>query len=157
MPVAAIRPSRTPTPLGRRVRELRQAAGLTQAALAERTGGRVTRDYLKGLEAGRYTNIGLELFEAIAEVLGLSLDELRYGPAPAPAGPTPSSVASDERSYLVRTAVFPVVLLDALERIGVTIYFSRLEQPGAPQHAEGEKHECHGEVAYQRHPEFGPE
>ena len=157
MPVAAIRPSRTPTPLGRRVRELRQAAGLTQAALAERTGGRVTRDYLKGLEAGRYTNIGLELFEAIAEVLGLSLDELRYGPTAAPAPATPAGVPADERSYLVRTAVFPVVLLDALERIGVTIYFSRLEQPGAPQHAEGEKHECHREVPYEGHAEFGPE
>ena len=149
---------RIPSPVGRRVREYRIAQGLTQQALAELTGGAVDREYIAGLETGRYRNIGLDKAEALAGALGVSIDELRRGrPEAAPqASPFPEPSA-EKQFYLARLSLFPVELLDRLDRIAVTLYFSRLKQPVPPGEAEGEEHECIQHEEGEDAPRFGPE
>ena len=58
---------------GKRVRELRQAKGLSQEELAHRAG--VHRTYLGGIERGE-RNPALRNIAALAEALGLTLEEL---------------------------------------------------------------------------------
>lgn len=58
---------------GRRVREAREKAGLTQKAVAERL--RITRSSVANIEAGRH-RILIHQAVDIADVLGVSVDEL---------------------------------------------------------------------------------
>jgi len=58
---------------GERVRELRQAKGLSQEELAFKSG--VHRTYLGGIERGE-RNPSLKNISAIAEALGVQLSEL---------------------------------------------------------------------------------
>ena len=58
---------------GDRVRELRQAAGVSQEELAHKVG--VHRTYLGGIERGE-RNPSLKNIAAIAEALGVSLSRL---------------------------------------------------------------------------------
>ena len=58
---------------GERVREIRQAKGLSQEVLAFKTG--VHRTYLGGIERGE-RNPSLKNIAAIAEALGVTLSEL---------------------------------------------------------------------------------
>lgn len=58
---------------GERVRELRQAKGLSQEELAFKTG--VHRTYLGGIERGE-RNPSLKNISAIAKALGVTLSEL---------------------------------------------------------------------------------
>lgn len=57
------------SPLVLRVRELREALGLTQAELAERAG--VRRATVNRIENARVTAIDLEVLEKIANALGV--------------------------------------------------------------------------------------
>jgi len=58
---------------GRRVRDLRQAAGLSQEELAFKAG--IHRTYLGGIERGE-RNPALKNIAAIAEALGVNITEL---------------------------------------------------------------------------------
>lgn len=57
------------SPLVLRVRELREALGLTQAELAERAG--VRRATVNRIENARVTAIDLEVLEKLADALGV--------------------------------------------------------------------------------------
>jgi transcriptional regulator with XRE-family HTH domain len=61
---------------GRRVRQLREAAGLSQEALAHRCG--LDRTYISGIERGK-RNLSLRNIGVIAEALGLSIADLCQG------------------------------------------------------------------------------
>lgn len=67
-----------PTKVVNDIRELREAAGLTQAELARRIG--VTRQTLIAIEQGKYSPT-LELAFQIARVFGASLDDVFQYPA----------------------------------------------------------------------------
>ncbi len=58
---------------GRRVRSLREAAGLSQEALAEQSG--LHRTYISSLERGR-RNVGLDNILRLASALGVKPGEL---------------------------------------------------------------------------------
>lgn len=58
--------------LGLKIRELRQAAGLTQAELAERTG--TTASAISRIESANYTNHSLPLLQKIAKALHQRLE-----------------------------------------------------------------------------------
>jgi transcriptional regulator with XRE-family HTH domain len=62
--------------VGENVRRCRQAAGLTQASLADQLG--VDRSYVSGLERGRRNPTVLTLWH-VAEVLKVSLSDLVSG------------------------------------------------------------------------------
>jgi transcriptional regulator with XRE-family HTH domain len=64
---------------GRRVRDLRQARGLSQEELAELAG--VHRTYVSSLERGQ-RNVGLDNILAIATALGVPASELFTGQTP---------------------------------------------------------------------------
>jgi transcriptional regulator with XRE-family HTH domain len=67
--------SMNPFELGRELRRLRRAAGMTQVALSERAG--ITQGYLSEIERGA-ANPGPEVVRAVFEALGVSLvTELR--------------------------------------------------------------------------------
>lgn len=59
--------------LGRRIRELRKAIGLTQAELAERTG--ISVNFIGTAERGVYSR-SVKTLARIADALGLQLSEL---------------------------------------------------------------------------------
>jgi transcriptional regulator with XRE-family HTH domain len=61
---------------GKRVRSLRERAGLSQEQLAEKAG--IHRTYLGGVERGE-RNLGLKNVYRIAEALGVSVAELFTG------------------------------------------------------------------------------
>jgi transcriptional regulator with XRE-family HTH domain len=65
----------TPTPrqLGVRLRKIRQAKKLSQAALAERAG--YSREYVNKIEAGRY-DPPLSTLNALAKALKVKVSEL---------------------------------------------------------------------------------
>lgn len=65
---------RTISPLGRNVRRLRKAAGLTQPQLAKKSG--VSRPTIANLETGYATTASLETAERLAAALGVPLWEL---------------------------------------------------------------------------------
>ncbi len=60
--------------LGDRIQELRKAKGLTQEALAAKSG--LHRVYLAQLESGRNQNPQLDTLQRLAKALGVSLGEL---------------------------------------------------------------------------------
>ena len=59
--------------LGLRIAEFRTAAGLTQAALADRLG--CSQQHLQSFEKGRY-RVPANLLPVMAELFGVSLDDL---------------------------------------------------------------------------------
>ena len=59
--------------MARTVRTLRQARGLTQAQLADKSG--VTREYIARLEAGRY-DPSLSVIEKVAKALKVKVGKL---------------------------------------------------------------------------------
>lgn len=61
---------------GGRVRELRQATGLSQEAFAERCG--LDRTYISGIERGK-RNVSLENLKVIAKALNVTLSRLFEG------------------------------------------------------------------------------
>ncbi len=61
---------------GGRVRELRQAAGLSQEAFAERCD--LDRTYISGIERGK-RNVSLENLKVLASALNVTLSELLDG------------------------------------------------------------------------------
>jgi transcriptional regulator with XRE-family HTH domain len=61
---------------GRRVRELRQARGLSQEAFADECG--LDRTYLSGIERGQ-RNVSLRNIELIAQALKIAVSELTKG------------------------------------------------------------------------------
>ena len=67
--------------VGRNLRRLRERAGLTQDALAERL--HVTRQAVSSWETGR-NQPDIETLTALAEALGADVRELIYGPVMAP-------------------------------------------------------------------------
>lgn len=73
--------------LGERLRTLRELAGLSQTALAERS--KVQRPLISMLESGKQTGMTLDTARKLARALGVSLDMLAGpesddDPAPAP-------------------------------------------------------------------------
>jgi transcriptional regulator with XRE-family HTH domain len=71
-------PSRLPTLLGRRVRELRLAKGLTQWHMAERG---FSYKYYQKIEAGR-VNLTLKSLAKLAAALGVEVSDLFRFPLP---------------------------------------------------------------------------
>ena len=69
----AARKQPTPTPVGARVRALRESAGVTQVDLAERVG--LAPYVLCNLEKGRRRALADEI-ERIARALGVSISDL---------------------------------------------------------------------------------
>jgi transcriptional regulator with XRE-family HTH domain len=65
------------SPLGRRLRRLRGARGLSQTGLAARAG--VARSLVANLENGARDNITLANATKLADALGISLDLLARG------------------------------------------------------------------------------
>ena len=66
--------SEEPGPLAIRVRALRKAKRLTQTELAEQAG--ISRNHLHRIEAGSRRNISPGILRSLAEVLGVTVDEL---------------------------------------------------------------------------------
>jgi transcriptional regulator with XRE-family HTH domain len=59
--------------MGRRIRQLREAKGMSQTALAQRA--RIAREYLNRIEAGRHDpTVGV--LARVARVLGVPVGEL---------------------------------------------------------------------------------
>jgi transcriptional regulator with XRE-family HTH domain len=65
------------TKLGRLLRRLREAQGLTQRALAKRA--KVTGAYIAMLETGAKRNPSLATLRALAKALGVSVEALITG------------------------------------------------------------------------------
>lgn len=64
-------PSVTPmTPLRVQIRQLRESQGLTQAALAEKSG--VSRVTIARIEGGRQLRVDLEVLDRLARALGVA-------------------------------------------------------------------------------------
>ena len=72
--------------LGRRIKDARERAGLTQDELVARIGGGRTQKWLSGVETGR-RGIDIQPLQNIARVLKIPLLEL-LGEGPPPARPT---------------------------------------------------------------------
>ncbi len=72
-----------PSALGRNLLRLREARGLSQAALAR--AAEVSQALISRLEAGERQDAGGALLQRIARALGVTVDELlRDEPQPAP-------------------------------------------------------------------------
>src|SRR5262249_55947318 len=88
------RPTRTPgmlmskrfLPLARRVRQLREAAGLSQQSLAVAAG--LSISVVTQLEQGKKADQRISTVAALAEALGVTVDELLAEPD-EPAAPAP--------------------------------------------------------------------
>jgi transcriptional regulator with XRE-family HTH domain len=76
-----------PMPLKERLRELRAAKGLTQMELAAAAG--LTLSGVTQMEAGKIKNPRLDTLQALARVLGCTLDDLARGDDAPPAAPPP--------------------------------------------------------------------
>lgn len=61
---------------GSRVRELREAKGMSQEQLADVSG--LDRTYISGIERGK-RNVGLHNIEVLAKALGVTITELFGG------------------------------------------------------------------------------
>lgn len=57
----------------KRIAELRRAAGLTQAELADRMGGGMTQSHLSALERGSYQHPDMETLRRLAAALRLTI------------------------------------------------------------------------------------
>jgi transcriptional regulator with XRE-family HTH domain len=63
-----------PTPIGRRVRSLRTAAGLTQQALADKAG--LNRLSVHYLESGKHRSVQIGTLRALAKTLKVTAADL---------------------------------------------------------------------------------
>lgn len=72
--VLAMARAKNQPPLGPRLRQLRQAAGLTQLQLAERAG--VADATVSRIERGRIASPSMDFAEALADALGVPVVEL---------------------------------------------------------------------------------
>lgn len=61
---------------GKRIKEMRKRAGMTQAELAEKLG--ISADGMSNIERGK-NGVSVDLFGVMAQVLGSSVDYLAYG------------------------------------------------------------------------------
>ena len=84
--------------LGRRIRELRKARGLTQAALAERLD--ISENYMGSLERGT-RHPSLQLVETIAQTLGVQVVELFQFPGEGALPPSYEG-ATQKLEYVIR-------------------------------------------------------
>lgn len=91
------------TMVGRNCKRLRQRAGLTQDALAERL--HVTRQAVSAWETGK-NQPDVETLAALAEALGADVRELIYGP-----GAVGEGYARFQRRYVVCTVLCATVVL----------------------------------------------
>lgn len=93
------------TPLARRLRELRQARGLTQRQLADKSG--VNRATLQNLELSRVTRPWQHVINALADALGVAPDDLTtdvFDPAnPKPPKPGQTEIPIGGRLRELRT------------------------------------------------------
>jgi transcriptional regulator with XRE-family HTH domain len=64
----------SPQRIGRVLKRLREQKGLSQAALAKRSG--VAQGYISEVEAGEKKNPGIETLRKIARALGVPVTEL---------------------------------------------------------------------------------
>ena len=64
----------SPQRIGRVLKRLREQRGLSQAALAKRSG--VAQGYISEVEAGQKKNPGVETLRKIAKALGVPVTEL---------------------------------------------------------------------------------
>jgi transcriptional regulator with XRE-family HTH domain len=64
----------SPQRIGRVLKRLREDKGLSQAALAKRSG--VAQGYISQMEAGEKKNPGIETLRKIARALGVPVTEL---------------------------------------------------------------------------------
>lgn len=94
------------TMVGRNCKRLRQRAGLTQDALAERL--HVTRQAVSAWETGK-NQPDVETLTALAEALGADVRELIYGP-----GAVGEGYARFQRRYVVCTVLCAAVVLACL-------------------------------------------
>ena len=62
--------------IGQRIAELRNAKGMTQQDVADKTG--LLRQHISRIEAGKYA-VTLEVIQAIAEALGMTVDIIDPG------------------------------------------------------------------------------
>lgn len=60
---------------GKRIKEMRKKAGMTQAELAEKLG--ISADGMSSVERGK-NGVSVDLFGVMAELLGSSVDYLAY-------------------------------------------------------------------------------
>lgn len=89
--------------VGRNCKRLRQRAGLTQDALAERL--HVTRQAVSAWETGK-NQPDAETLAALAEALGADVRELIYGP-----GAVEEGYARFQRRYVVCTVLCSVLVI----------------------------------------------
>ena len=68
-----------PSALGRNLKRLREAAGLSQNALAKRSG--VSQGFVNNLEVGQRVRATTDTALALARALGVTVDELLRDPA----------------------------------------------------------------------------
>ncbi|REE94958.1 XRE family transcriptional regulator [Thermomonospora umbrina] len=110
--------------VGRRLRTLREARGLSLSELARRAGiGKAT---LSGLEAGT-RNATLETLWSVTAQLDVPLATLLASPSPRTT-PTPAEVGA--RAFpLVRGEAVEAVLLEVFEDAGVTYELYRIRLP----------------------------
>jgi transcriptional regulator with XRE-family HTH domain len=73
-------------PLARRLKELREARGLSQMALAVRAG--LSLSMVALIEQGQREDPRVSTLRALADALGVSLDELAPSETPPPAEPS---------------------------------------------------------------------
>lgn len=69
-----------PNPLGERVRELREARGWSQSELGERAG--LSQVHVSYIETGKRLGLAHETVSALADALGVSIDELEGNTPP---------------------------------------------------------------------------
>src|SRR5215218_6840366 len=79
------------SPFGDRLRWLREAAGLTQEELADRSG--LSRDAVSALERGRRRHPQLQTIRALATALGLSDEDVQTLRSSTPLRPGGGPVA----------------------------------------------------------------
>jgi transcriptional regulator with XRE-family HTH domain len=70
------------TPIGRRLRELRESAGVSALSLS--LAGGFARDHVRKVEAGDIQNPSADFLSGVAVLLGVSLDWLIDGRGTAP-------------------------------------------------------------------------
>lgn len=95
------------TPLGKLLKDARVKAGTSQAQLAQTIG--ISRPFLSQLESGRYLQPAPDVLQRIADVLGISRDDLY-----ALTGYTAPSGLPDFRAYLYAKYAMPDAAIDEL-------------------------------------------
>lgn len=90
--------------LGEYVKWVMRLKGLTQKDVQRLSGGKITDGYVASITTGRAGNLSVEKLKALAEGLGVDLDDLFHVASGRP----------DERG---RTATDPLVILDTVQKV----------------------------------------